>query len=117
MVLFAKFNIPFSYFELAPIEMLRTMYASCDLYVVGSRHEGGPQSILEASAMKVPIISNNVGIASEVLAKNCIIDVKKDFYIPTKKDVDDCYEKVQTFEIKTYSEKYISLFKKVAGLE
>ena len=106
-------NIPFTYFERAPLEHLHQMYGSCDLYVVGSRHEGGPQSILEASAMKVPIISTDVGIASAVLSKNCVFDVSSKMYMPTEEDVNECFERVQEFELSGYTEKYIELFQKV----
>lgn len=106
-------NVPFTYFELAPLDQLQQMYGSCDLYVVGSRHEGGPQSILEASAMKVPIISTDVGIASAVLAPNCVFDVSSKMYTPTEEDVNECFERVQAFELKSYTEKYIDLFRKV----
>ena len=106
-------NITYTYFELAPLEQLQKMYASCDLYVVGSRHEGGPQSILEASAMKVPIISTDVGIASAVLAPNCVFDVASKMYTPTEEDVNECFKRVQSFELKAYTEKYIDLFREV----
>ena len=108
-------NIPFTYFELAPLDQLQKMYGSCDLYVVGSRHEGGPQSILEASAMKVPIISTDVGIASAVLAPNCVFDVSSKMYTPTEEDVSECFERVQAFELKSYTEKYIDLFREMVG--
>lgn len=110
-------GIPYTFFEMAPLDKLQEMYASCDLYVVGSRYEGGPQSILETSAMKVPIISNDVGIASSVLSSNCVIDVKSDVYYPTVEDVEECWEKVQNFELKELSKQYIRLFKKVSNLK
>ena len=87
-----KANINYTYIELAPIEKLREMYGACDLYIVASRHEGGPQSILECSAMKIPIISTDVGMASDVLSKNCIIDIKNKVYFPTMNDVNINYE-------------------------
>ena len=52
-----KAQIPYKRIELAPITLVRTMYNCCDLYVVSSRYEGGPQAIYEASVMKIPIIS------------------------------------------------------------
>ena len=106
-------NIPFTYIELADLETLRTMYGACDLYVIASRYEGGPQSCLEASAMRVPIVSSDVGIVSNILSKNCIIDVDKDLYYPTLEDIDIGYEQVQNFEIKSYKQNYISLFRQV----
>ena len=76
-------GIPFSFFELVNIDTLRDMYLSCNLYVVSSRHEGGPQALLEAPATHTPIISNNVGIAKQTIVDNCIINVSKEIYFPT----------------------------------
>jgi len=106
-------EIPFTYFELAPLDQLQKMYGSCDLYVVGSRHEGGPQSILEASAMRIPIISTDVGIASAVLASRCVFNVSAESYMPSADDVNECFERVQEFELSSYTNKYIDLFQKV----
>jgi glycosyltransferase involved in cell wall biosynthesis len=39
------------------------MYSALDLYVVGSRVEGGPQSITRVRITKTPIVSTDVGIA------------------------------------------------------
>ncbi len=108
-----KADIKYTYIELAPIEKLREMYGACDLYVVASRHEGGPQSILECAAMKVPIISTDVGMASEVLSKNCIVDIRKDVYFPSSHDIDLNYESVKKFELKDHSKRYVKLFKRI----
>lgn len=43
------------------------------IYLITSRHEGGPQAVLEASKTMCRILSTNVGIASEVLHPYCII--------------------------------------------
>lgn len=42
------------------------------IYLVTSRHEGGPQAILEAAITGCKILSTNVGIASDVLHPLCI---------------------------------------------
>ena len=48
-----------------------------DLYIVSSRVEGGPQSILECAITKTPVISHSVGIAPEILStESLIIDNK-----------------------------------------
>lgn len=60
-------NIKYHYRERPSLETIRDMYVTTDLYVVGSRCEGGPQAILEAAAMCTPIISTPVGIAEQVL--------------------------------------------------
>ena len=84
------------------------MYAACDLYVVSSRYEGGPQAIIEASAMKIPIISTDVGIASSILSGRCITDLSE-FFIPTS-EIDYNYENVKKIDIKKIGKEYISMF-------
>ena len=106
-------SIKYTYVELAPIETLRKMYASCDLYVVASRHEGGPQSILECSAMKIPIISTDVGMASAVLSENCIIDVTNTTYFPAQEDVEFNYKNVSNFELQKHVDRYVDLFRSI----
>ena len=67
-----KINIGFTYIEMPPMEDVVKMYSATDLYVVGSRVEGGPQSIIECAMTKTPIVSTDVGIASMFLNSNCI---------------------------------------------
>ena len=92
-------KIEYTYHELPPIEEVREMYLACDLYVVGSRYEGGPQSILEAAATKTPIISTDVGIAKDYLPSRCILDIENDVYFPTKEDVEYAYSKVGNYSL------------------
>ena len=108
-------NIKSLYIEMAPYNILQKMYAACDLYLVCSRYEGGPQAVIEAPAMKVPIISSNVGMAPDTLNQNCVIDVVNDSYIPTHQDVEECYLKVLKYDIKHHVEKYIEFFNEVAS--
>lgn len=61
-------NIPFTYIDRPQIQVVNDLYNMLDLYVVGSRHEGGPQAIFECAATKTPIISTDVGYASELLS-------------------------------------------------
>jgi|ETNvirnome_2_300_1030623.scaffolds.fasta_scaffold00125_17 glycosyltransferase involved in cell wall biosynthesis len=106
-------KINLTYVEMAPYEKLKKMYAACDLYIVSSRYEGGPQAVLEAPAMKIPIISSNVGMASAVLNDNCIIDVHNDMYCPTEEDVEECYKNALKYDIKKHVQKYIDFFKEI----
>ena len=108
-----KENIKYTFIENASLETLRKMYASCDLYIVSSRYEGGPQALIEAPAMKIPIISTNVGIANNVLNKNCIIDMKNEYYMPNKEDVDYSLKKVSDLSIEKIGKKFIQLFKEI----
>ena len=54
-------NIEYLYKELPSLSEVAKMYSACDLYVVGSRVEGGPQSILECAISKTPIVSTDMG--------------------------------------------------------
>jgi glycosyltransferase involved in cell wall biosynthesis len=55
---------------------LNELYNCLDLYVVSSRVEGGPRAIVEAGITKTPIISTDVGIASELMSRESIYDVE-----------------------------------------
>ena len=103
-------NINYSLFEKADIDTLKLLYAACDLYIVSSRYEGGPQSIIEAAAMKIPIISTDVGIASNVLSKDCIVKIAHDYYNPTIQDIDHAYNNVLKLAIASHGYNFIKLF-------
>ena len=106
-------NISYSLFEKADIETVKKLYSSLDLYIVSSRYEGGPQAVIEASAMKVPIISTDVGISSSILTQKCILNLSEDFYVPTQEDVQVNYEKVLDFKLSVHGEKFIKLFEEI----
>ena len=69
-----KREISFSYFEDTNFESLNELYNILDLYIVASRFEGGPASIME-SAINKTIISTNVGIASEMIHPKSLFDM------------------------------------------
>ena len=48
-------------------EGVARLYAALDAYVVPSRQEGGPKSVLEAMASGVPIVSTRTGQATELI--------------------------------------------------
>ena len=106
-------KIPYKYVEMAPIESLVDMYSACDLYIVSSRHEGGPQALFEASAMKIPIISTKVGLSEEILCNNCIVDLQNNCYIPNLKDIEENYNNVQKYDIINHKQEYLKMFKEV----
>jgi len=43
------------------------LYRGLDLYLITSREEGGPKSVLEALASGVPLVSTRVGLAPDVI--------------------------------------------------
>lgn len=110
----AKIN--YLYLEQQSILNVRKMYGACDLYVVSSRHEGGPQALFEAASMRVPIISNPVGLASEVLCENCVFDLTAGEYFPSEEDVEENFNKASEYDILTHKQKYINMFKEVCGV-
>ena len=61
-----NYNIEFKYFEMLNFSELNELYNVLNLYVVSSRYEGGPQSIVECAASRTPIVSTDVGIASQI---------------------------------------------------
>ena len=83
--------------EMADFKVLNELYNLLDLYVVSSRVEGGPQSIIECSLTKTPIISTNVGIAPEILNTISIFNMKN--YEKAKPDTDYAYSKVEHLKI------------------
>jgi glycosyltransferase involved in cell wall biosynthesis len=106
-------KIPYTLFEKSNIEIVKLLYASCDLYIVSSRHEGGPQAIIEAAAMKIPIISTDVGIVRSILSDNCIVDIEKNYYNPIEEDLSYAYERVHDLTIREHGMKFIKLFEDV----
>ena len=54
---------------------LNELYNCLNLYVVSSRVEGGPQSIMECASSMTPLISTDVGIASEILSNRSIYNI------------------------------------------
>jgi len=89
----SKREIPFQLHELAPTDILNEMYDKLDLYVCGSRFEGGPQSILECAYKRVPVISTDVGIARDILHSDCILDIPNEWIIPTQEHIQYAYER------------------------
>jgi len=114
-------GIPHTYVEMPPMPMVSEMYSACDLYVVGSRVEGGPQSILECAISKIPIVSTDVGIASKVLPKSCILDMNMrkeyDTYMPTQEDIDIAFNNAQSLILKDHVKNYDDFFEEVLRMK
>ena len=92
-----EMGINYHYFELPSFEVVNELYNCLDLYVVGSRYEGGPQAIFECALTKTPIISTDVGAAKSILAKESIY-TPGERGIPTA-NVDHALESVQEYTI------------------
>ena len=53
--------------NILPREELNELYNACDVHVVPSRWEGGPQSVMECAAARVKTLSTPVGVARDIL--------------------------------------------------
>jgi glycosyltransferase involved in cell wall biosynthesis len=52
---------------LGQVRDIRSFYASCDLLVLPSRSEGSPNVVLEAMAMKLPVVASDTPATREVI--------------------------------------------------
>lgn len=52
--------------------VLNELYAASDLYLIPSRWEGGPQSVMEAAACRCKTLSTPVGLAWDILEPHCL---------------------------------------------
>ena len=107
-----KLGIKYHYFELPSFEIINELYNCLDLYIVGSRYEGGPQAIFECALTKTPIVSTDVGAASLILSKESI-------FIPDTRDlgtpnVDYAYNAVQQYTLKKGLKSIVKFLKSVA---
>lgn len=109
-----KRNIHYYYFPKVNFSKLNKLYNILDLYIVASRVEGGPASIMEASLTKTPLISTNVGLASEILHKNSIF--KFPDYLDASSNFEYAYNKTQNFLIPQGFEAYRKMFKEIAEI-
>lgn len=96
-----KRGIPYKYFEMIGLHELNELYNCLNLYIVSSRVEGGPRAIVEAGLSKTPIISTDVGIASDFMPRESIYDVKSlESYKMVKPCVEELYMEVSKLEKK-----------------
>lgn len=96
-------GIKYYYWEFPNFDQVNRMYNALDLYIVGARYEGGPQSIVECAATRTPIVSTDVGLASEILHPNMIWSSVDE--LPgivtclSEEEIEYAYEKVSKFFI------------------
>lgn len=106
-----ELEIPFSYFELVTFEELNELYNILDLYVVSSRVEGGPQSIMECAISKTPIISTNVGISTKILNKESIYDTSN--VLEAKPEIISAFNNVQKYKTTVWTKEYKDFFNSI----
>ncbi|MBI5787567.1 MAG: glycosyltransferase [Candidatus Schekmanbacteria bacterium] len=54
-------------FNILPRQTLNQLYNLLDLYLICSRWEGGPRSVMEAAASRCKVLSTKVGLAEDIL--------------------------------------------------
>ena len=106
-----ELKISFEYFQMVDNKRLNELYNSLDLYIVASRVEGGPQSILECALSKTPIISTDVGVANQILSDKSIFTMEE--YKNAKPNVEHAYREVQKYIIPKGFESFINFFEDV----
>jgi glycosyltransferase involved in cell wall biosynthesis len=101
-------SIKYVYHEMVSVSDLNELYNCLDLYIVSSRVEGGPRSIMECGLSKTPIISTDVGIASLIMNPDGIYDMNQiKTYKNAKVDVEYVYEKTKNYSISNYMKEFI----------
>ena len=104
-------NIDYRYFEMVDTTVLNELYNCLDLYIVSSRLEGGPQAIIECGLSKTPIISTNVGVASEFLHSSSLFDM--DNFQNAIPNTEYAYEKSKQYAIPNGFKEYLDMFNSI----
>jgi glycosyltransferase involved in cell wall biosynthesis len=102
-------GIPYKYFEMASLTEINELYNILNIYIVSSRIEGGPQSIVECAISETPIVSTNVGIAPEILNKTSIYENTESFK-SAKPDIKFAFNKASKLAIPTGMQKFRDMF-------
>jgi len=118
-------GIKYTFNEMPREKTLNVMYNALDLYIVASRYEGGPQSVVECAASKTPIVSTDVGIASSILAPHsifgdeCIKDefiYEHDILDTVRSDVEYAYDKVSKLFMPESFDSFRSIIETIGGV-
>tara|TARA_A100001035_G_scaffold9778_1_gene6932 strand:- start:4430 stop:5350 length:921 start_codon:yes stop_codon:yes gene_type:complete len=106
-----ELGINYKYFEMVQIDQLNEFYNILDLYLVSSRLEGGPQAVLECAVTKTPIISTDVGVASEILHPNSIYSLET--FENAKPMVEYAYENSKKYTLPDGMKNFINMFRDI----
>jgi glycosyltransferase involved in cell wall biosynthesis len=104
-------NVPYKYFERVDLASLNELYNCLDLYIVSSRVEGGPQAIFECALSRTPIISTDVGVASEILSETSIFNMSN--FTMAKPDIEVAYRNSIEYLIPKGYKYFIKLFEEI----
>jgi len=108
---FEENSINYKYFEMVDFATLNELYNILDLYIVSSRIEGGPRSVFECAQTETPIISTDVGFASEILAEESIYNFED--HLKAKPNIEHAKNKVSNFLIPEGFQYYLNMFNEV----
>tara|TARA_B100000575_G_C23142202_1_gene665091 strand:- start:3155 stop:4102 length:948 start_codon:yes stop_codon:yes gene_type:complete len=103
-----KENIKYTYFEMADFSTINELYNCLSLYIVSSRYEGGPQAILECGVTKTPIISTDVGVATEILANESIFNMEN--FKNAQPNVEYAFTNSMKYEMKSTFQLFHDMF-------
>lgn len=104
-------KIKFYYLGMVDYIKLNQLYNSLDLYIVSSRIEGGPAAIMECAITKTPIVSTDVGIASEILHAESIYN-QQDF-LKAVPNIEYAYSSIKKFTLPLGFESFIKFFEEI----
>lgn len=113
-----KLGIKYIYCELIDLEGINELYNCLDLYIVSSRVEGGPRSIMECGLAKVPIISTDVGIVRSILHSDSIFDMDNFIsYKKAKPNITFGHQKTSEYTVENYIKKFVNdVFYEIGGI-
>ena len=104
-----KIKVDYVYHEKPNLKKLNQLYNCLDLYVVASRIEGGPMAILECAIAKVPIISTDVGIASQILHESSIYEIET--FETAKPNISFAYNEALKYTTSSGMKEFNNMFK------
>ncbi len=104
-------KIKYKYIEMASFKKLNELYNCLDLYIVASRVEGGPQAIPESIMTETPILSTNVGLASQLLSEDSIFNM--DNYQIAVPNINFSSEKITQMKIPEGFDSYFKILKEI----
>jgi glycosyltransferase involved in cell wall biosynthesis len=106
-------GIEYYYFELPDFKTINELYNCLDLYVVSARYEGGPQSIVECAATETPIVSTDVGVASEILHEKSIFKVEN--FLKAKHNTEYARENIENIIMPKGFDPFLKLFRQICN--
>lgn len=62
-----RIGVPFVHHYATDRDELASLYHALDIYLITSREEGGPMSLMESMASHVPVVSTYVGMAPDLI--------------------------------------------------